>query len=120
MPAGMALLPKHMELIKDRIEEVVKANRCIEKVVDLGMKLPGISEYPRLQTALNKVVESQEEAETVLNEARFSAKFSKDYRTREALTAQGATAIAATLKDTLQALSAHGMLVKHEMKQVPS
>ena len=82
-------------------------------------EVAGIGEYPRLQSALNKVVESQEEAETILNDARFSAKFSKDYRTREALTAQGATAIAATLKDTLQALSAHGMLVKHEMKQVP-
>ena len=109
-----------MELIAENIDKVVKANRCIEKVVDLGMKLPGLGEYPRLQSALNKVVESQEEAETVLNEARFSAKFSKDYRTRETLTAQGATEIAAILKDTLQALSAHGMLVKHEMKQVPS
>ena len=118
LPAGMALQDKHMNLIKERMEEVIKANRCIEKVIDLGMKLPGLSTYPRLQLALNHVVESQEKAETVLNEARFSAKFQKDYGPREVLTAEGATVIATKLKDALHDLSAHGMLVKHDMKQI--
>ena len=53
-----------------------------------------------------------------MNKAKFAAKFKKDYHAREPLTAQGATELADTLKETTNDLSAHGMMVKHEMKQV--
>ena len=118
LPAGLAVQEKHVNLIKERIEEVVKANRCIEKVIDLGMKLPGLNSLPRLQSALERGAESQEQSATVLSEAKFAAKFKKVFGSREQLTAEGATTIAAKLKETLNELSAHGMLAKHEMNNI--
>ena len=118
LPVGMALHEKHLALVKERVDEVVKANRCIEKIIEASIKLPQLSSHPRLQAALDKIVEAQEKSEIVLNKAKFEAKFHKHYNTREPLTAQGATELAAILKDTTNDLSAHGMMVTHEMKQV--
>ena len=51
LPAGMALQEKHLALVEERVDEVVKASRCIEKVIEANMKLPQLSGHPRLQAA---------------------------------------------------------------------